>query len=173
VSSQDSPYPDSAETGASGAFTLAPSRTRDRYWLHALLLALTLVTTSMVGAAMQSDFERNVPFELERSLELFGFFWSHPGALLQGVPYSLTLLLILLAHEFGHYLAAAFHQVDSSLPFFLEIVEKEAVEEKLWLCKTRRTAKLGKVEYLTELAYPCENVRPFAESGQDEIALRE
>src|ERR1035441_7039615 len=41
------------------------------------------------------------------------------SALLQGLPYSLTLLLILLAHEFGHYLASAFHQVDSSLPYFL------------------------------------------------------
>ena len=98
---------------------LAGSRTRDRYWLHALLFALTLVTTCMVGAAMQYDFERNVPFELDRSLGLWGFFWSHPAALLQGVPYSLTLLLILLAHEFGHYLAAVFHQVDSSLPYFL------------------------------------------------------
>ena len=102
-----------------GAFALAPSRTRDRYWLHALLFALTLVTTCMVGAAMQYDFDRNVPFDLDRSLELTGFFWSHPAALLQGLPYSFTLLLILLSHEFGHYLASVFHQVDSSLPFFL------------------------------------------------------
>jgi membrane-associated protease RseP (regulator of RpoE activity) len=68
---------------------------------------------------MQSDFERNVPFELEHSLELWGFFWDHPAALLQGLPYSLTLLLILLAHEFGHYGASVFHQVDSSFPYFL------------------------------------------------------
>jgi membrane-associated protease RseP (regulator of RpoE activity) len=87
--------------------------------VYALLFALTLVTTCMVGAAMQSDFERNVPFELEHGLELWDYFRSHPAALLQGLPYSLTLLLILLAHEFGHYLAAVFHQVDSSLPFFL------------------------------------------------------
>jgi membrane-associated protease RseP (regulator of RpoE activity) len=122
VSSQDSspaPYPDSAETGTGGVYPFAPPRTRERYWLYALLFALTLVTTCMVGAAMQNDFERNVPFELERGLELSGFFWSHPSALLQGLPYSLTLLSILLAHEFGHYLASAFHQVDASLPFFL------------------------------------------------------
>jgi membrane-associated protease RseP (regulator of RpoE activity) len=37
----------------------------------------------------------------------------------QGLPYSLTLLLILLAHEFGHYVASAFHRVDASLPYFL------------------------------------------------------
>jgi membrane-associated protease RseP (regulator of RpoE activity) len=122
VSPQDSspaPYADSAEIGTGGADVFAPPRTRERYWLYALLFALTLVTTCMVGAAMQNDFERNVPFELEHSLELWDYFWSHPAALLQGLPYSLTLLLILLAHEFGHYLAAVFHQVDSSLPFFL------------------------------------------------------
>ena len=52
-----------------------PTRTRERYWLYSLLFALTLVTTSLVGAVMQNDFERNVPFDLERSLELWGFFW--------------------------------------------------------------------------------------------------
>jgi membrane-associated protease RseP (regulator of RpoE activity) len=119
VSSQDSPYPDSAGIGTGGAFALAPPRTRERYWLHALLFALTLVTTCMVGAAMQSDFDRNVPFELEHTLELSGFLRYHPAALLQGLPYSLTLMLILLAHEFGHYLASAFHQVDASLPYFM------------------------------------------------------
>jgi membrane-associated protease RseP (regulator of RpoE activity) len=122
VSPQDSspaPYPDSAENGTGSAHAFALPRTRERYWLYSLLFALTLVTTCMVGATMQSDFERSVPFDLEHSLELWGYFWRHPAALLQGLPYSLTLLLILLAHEFGHYLASAFHQVDASLPYFL------------------------------------------------------
>ena len=35
------------------------------------------------------------------------------------MPFSLTLLTILLAHEFGHYLAAQFHRVDASLPYFM------------------------------------------------------
>src|SRR5260370_3669491 len=68
---------------------------------------------------MQSDFERHVPLDLERSLELWGFFWTRPSARLQGWPYSLTLRLILLAHEFGHYVASVFHRVDASLPYFL------------------------------------------------------
>jgi membrane-associated protease RseP (regulator of RpoE activity) len=121
VSSQDSPYPDSAETGTGGAYAFAPprERERERYWLYALLFGLTLVTTCMVGATMQNDFERNVPFELEHTLELSGFLRYHPAALLQGLPYSFTLMLILLAHEFGHYLASAFHRVDASLPYFL------------------------------------------------------
>ena len=90
VSSQDSspaPYADSAENGTGGAYPLAPPRTRERYWRYALLFALTLATTCMVGAAMQNDFERNVPFDVEHSLELWGYFRSHPAALLQGLPY--------------------------------------------------------------------------------------
>ena len=47
------------------------------------------------------------------------FFWRHPAMLLSGLPFSLTLLAILLAHEFGHYLAALYHGVDASLPYFL------------------------------------------------------
>ena len=45
--------------------------------------------------------------------------WQHPAVLLQGLPFSLTLLPILLAHEFGHYLAAVYHRVDASLPYFM------------------------------------------------------
>ena len=122
MSSQDSspaPYPHSAEIGTGSAYAFAPSHTRERYWLYSLLFALTLVTTCLVGAAMQSDFERNIPFDLEHSLELWGYFWRHPAELVQGLPYSLTLLLILLAHEFGHYVASTFHRVDASLPYFL------------------------------------------------------
>ena len=42
-----------------------------------------------------------------------------PGRLLRGLPFSLTLMTILLAHEFGHYLACVYYRVDASLPYFL------------------------------------------------------
>ena len=95
------------------------ARSRERYWLHGLLFFITLLTTTLVGAAMQSDFNRGVPFDMEHSFSLYSVFWRHPGVLLGGLPFSLTLLTILLAHEFGHYLAALFHRVDASLPYFL------------------------------------------------------
>lgn len=94
-------------------------RTRDRMWLHSLLFALTLLATTAVGAAMQIDFDRNLPFDVERAFSLYPWFWRHPSAMLQGLPFSLTLLAILLAHEFGHYLAAVYHGVDASLPYFI------------------------------------------------------
>jgi membrane-associated protease RseP (regulator of RpoE activity) len=92
---------------------------RERYWLYGLLFAATLFTTTVVGAAMQRDFDLNVPFDLEHTYTLYGYFWRHPGELAGGLPFSLTLLAILTAHEFGHYFAAVYHRVESSLPYFL------------------------------------------------------
>ena len=37
-----------------------------------------------------------------------------PASLLSGLPFSLTLLTILLAHEFGHFLACLYYRVDAS-----------------------------------------------------------
>jgi membrane-associated protease RseP (regulator of RpoE activity) len=122
VSSQDfSParYPFLAGDGADQVHTFIRPRTRERYWLYSLLFALTMVSTCLVGAAMQIDFERNLPFDLERSLDLWISIWGNPALLLKGLPFSLTLLAILLAHEFGHYIAAVYHRVDASLPYFL------------------------------------------------------
>jgi membrane-associated protease RseP (regulator of RpoE activity) len=101
----------------------ARDRPRDRYWVHALLLLVTLLTTTVVGAGMAQSFNANRPYD-------FGFdgyvqMWHDvhlghtPGFLLDGLPFSLTLLSILLAHEFGHYLTARYYHVDASLPFFL------------------------------------------------------
>lgn len=45
--------------------------------------------------------------------------WRDPGALASGLPFSLTLLSILLAHELGHYIACRIHRVEASLPYFI------------------------------------------------------
>jgi membrane-associated protease RseP (regulator of RpoE activity) len=36
-----------------------------------------------------------------------------------GLPFSLTLLGVLMAHEFGHYLACRYYRVNASLPYFI------------------------------------------------------
>lgn len=68
---------------------------------------------------MQYDFDRNLPIDVEHSIEAMSRIWRHPGELALGLPFSLTLLTILLAHEFGHYLACTFYGIDASLPYFL------------------------------------------------------
>lgn len=84
------------------------------------MFALTLASTSIVGARMQANFDRNLPsFDLERDIAAFTLLWRNPALLLPGLPFSLTLLAILLAHEFGHYFACVYYRVDASLPYFL------------------------------------------------------
>ena len=123
MSSQEfspAPYPLYADSGTGDGYVWRVPRTRDRYWLHTLLFAVTLLTTTAAGAAMQIDFNRNLPFDVERAfMRTYPWLWHHPAGLLQGLPFSLTLLTILMAHEFGHYLAAMYHRVDASLPFFI------------------------------------------------------
>jgi membrane-associated protease RseP (regulator of RpoE activity) len=95
------------------------SRVRERYWLYITLFLTTVFSTTAVGAALQFDFDRSVAFDLVHSVDFFPLFWHHPSMFLKGLPFSFTLLSILLAHEFGHYLAALYHGVDASLPYFL------------------------------------------------------
>ena len=91
-----------------------------RWWLHGLLLLLTALTTTIVGSRLASNFEANRPaFVIDEDFGFFIAIWESPALLLAGLPFSLTLLTILLAHELGHFWACRFHRIDASLPYFL------------------------------------------------------
>jgi membrane-associated protease RseP (regulator of RpoE activity) len=96
---------------------------RERYWLHLLLLVATCFTTLIVGARMEFNFLHNLPpFAAgEEYLPFFPIGWvlAQPSRLLLGIPFSLTLLTILLAHEMGHYLFCRYYGVRATLPFFI------------------------------------------------------
>lgn len=128
MSSQDfSPVPSPSLTGNgigarldTSAAWLPQARRPRRLWLHIILFLLTLFSTTVVGARMQHNFQRNLPFfDIEHDLDAFFYGWMQPGLILNGLPFSLTLLTILMAHEFGHYLACVYYRVDASLPYFL------------------------------------------------------
>jgi hypothetical protein len=112
------PYPFSAEEGPGAEFE-PPSPPPNRYWVHGLLFLLTMLTTTVVGVALQSAFDRNLPFDVEQNLETYALVWRHPAVLFRGLPFSLTLAAILLAHEFGHYLACLYYRIYATLPYFL------------------------------------------------------
>jgi membrane-associated protease RseP (regulator of RpoE activity) len=99
---------------------LPRGRPKNRLWLHALLLAATLFTTTLVGAHMEYNFAHNLPFfDLNRDLDIFTVGFRSLAIFEGGLPFSLTLLAILMAHEMGHYLACVYYSVDATLPFFL------------------------------------------------------
>ena len=97
---------------ASFARPLRPPKFQSRLRLHALLLVVTIVTTTLTGAEHYASF-----------ISEFG---AHPitlrwGLLLQGLWYSGTLIGILGAHEMGHYLLCRRYNVDASLPYFIPL----------------------------------------------------
>jgi membrane-associated protease RseP (regulator of RpoE activity) len=73
-----------------------------RLLLHLGLLLATVVTTIIAGALQQGV----NPLET-------------PELLSKGIPFSFTLLLILGAHEMGHYQVSRRHRLDVTLPYFI------------------------------------------------------
>jgi membrane-associated protease RseP (regulator of RpoE activity) len=95
-------------------------RRKPRYGLHALLFLLTVVTTTVVGARMAESFRNDRPaVDLGQDLFSYARLLTEPSRLAEGLPFSLTLLVILLAHEMGHYVACVYYRLDASLPYFL------------------------------------------------------
>lgn len=79
-------------------------------WINLLLFVLTVLSTLYVGMFYSDKVQVNE--------------WlmpTNPLYLLEGWPFSLSLLSILLAHEFGHYFAARIHKLAVSLPFFIPL----------------------------------------------------
>ena len=70
-------------------------------FVHASLFIITLLTTILAGVQwLNKD-----PWELT----------NFPS----GVTYGILIILFLASHEFGHYIAARYHRVKVTLPFFL------------------------------------------------------
>ena len=81
---------------------------RHRYSRHILLFVVTFLTATFCQAF--------IPL-WSRDPNLLQFFtWT---TFVHGLWQSVPLLTILSAHEFGHYFACRYHDVDATLPFFL------------------------------------------------------
>jgi membrane-associated protease RseP (regulator of RpoE activity) len=100
-------------------FTQSRVRSKHRRWLHGLLFGLTFISTTVYGAAVVACF--NARQQLNTDLIWAGYpLLFHGNAnLLAGLQFSIPLLLILLAHEMGHYIACKRWHVEATLPFFL------------------------------------------------------
>jgi hypothetical protein len=97
---------------------------KKRYWLYLLMLLLTVFTTLVVGSHFDYNYRHQQPILADEDNSYIPFFpldlvWHHPSRLLLGIPFSASLLLILLAHEMGHYLYCVHYGVDATLPFFI------------------------------------------------------
>jgi len=95
-------------------------RFQHNYKLHIALFLVTLFTTTFasnqvleylylwLGGAVQAG-----PHPLTLFLD--------PHIIISGLMFSAPLLIILSAHEFGHYVACRIHKVDATLPYYLPL----------------------------------------------------
>lgn len=115
------PDPSSPELWA--AESLATKRTTwslpRLWWLNGLLLLCTAVSTTVFGYTLVASFSAGRPFNENDFLHSFQLLLHADHRLLDGLIFSVPLLLILLAHEMGHYVVCMKRSVDATLPVFL------------------------------------------------------
>jgi membrane-associated protease RseP (regulator of RpoE activity) len=104
------------------AFVAEPGRRRP-YWLNVLLLLSTLFTTLVIGARLQYNFVHDLPaYDADTYAFTFlhlGWIIHQPRLILMGIPFSFTLMGILLAHELGHFLFCEWNRVYATWPYFI------------------------------------------------------
>ncbi len=78
------------------------------YPLHALLFAATLLCTTWAGT-----------FWIGRPADLGKGVLPFLSGLRTGLPFSLSLVVFLTVHEFGHFFATAAHRIRATLPYYI------------------------------------------------------
>ena len=76
--------------------------TKPKFKLNILLFLATLATTVIAGAIQQGINPIENPFQISK-----------------GIPFALALIVILSAHELGHYITSKRHRIDVTLPYFI------------------------------------------------------
>jgi membrane-associated protease RseP (regulator of RpoE activity) len=97
----------------------APRRRGRRKRLPLVLFLLTCVSTCLAGATgwMPAEYLLTAVFGQD-AMPLRRALISHWA---DGLIYMVCVLGILLTHEMGHFLAAVWHRIPASLPFFLPL----------------------------------------------------
>lgn len=70
--------------------------------LHLSLFVVTFFTTLIAGA-------------LQQGLDII----DNPSSIIDGLPFAVTLMTILLCHEFAHYIASHLNHTKATLPYFI------------------------------------------------------
>ncbi len=78
------------------------------YLLHGGLFIVTFITTTMAGAEWTNG----------KSILADSYTWADFAS---GLPYSICFLMILTAHEFGHYFVAVYYRVRTTLPYYIPL----------------------------------------------------
>ncbi|MBI5351541.1 MAG: site-2 protease family protein [Chloroflexi bacterium] len=84
---------------------------KDKVSTNIILFVLTVFSVMLAGA------EPDGPFPADFGGQMLMLFKS----ILSGWPFAVSLLGILLAHEFGHYFMSRYHKTPATLPYFIPL----------------------------------------------------
>jgi len=91
--------------------TTPPKQKTGNPWINVILFVLTVFSVMLAGATPEGPLPNS--------------FGGQMLALLQNIftgwPFALSLMGILLAHEFGHYLVSRYHKTPATLPYFIPL----------------------------------------------------
>lgn len=132
MESSDQPYQFTEVEPARQRFDAAPifldspresELSKSRVLLHIVLFILTAATAMLTGAAWRVNPPESLPLMQWLLAKVTTVFTETAAGnyalLIDGLIYSFTLLLILGAHEFGHYFACRYYGIRATLPFFM------------------------------------------------------
>ncbi len=88
-----------------------PVKEKTKILLPVSLFIVTFITTTLAGYEWMKGIAG--PIELYQ--------------LSAALPYSLSILFFLACHEFGHYFAARYHKVVTTLPYFIPFISLEGL----------------------------------------------
>ena len=84
-------------------------------WVNVALFGLTCLSTAVMGTALMAMYTNS----LDDLLPFLSQIVRSPAVLLNGLPFSLAIMTILLGHEMGHYLTCRYYGIDATLPYFI------------------------------------------------------
>lgn len=84
------------------------NKSTKNYLIQGILFLSTFICTTLAGAT----------WTYGKSIFSGDFTWADFES---GLPYSICFLSILTVHEFGHYLTAKYHRIDSTLPYYIPL----------------------------------------------------
>ncbi|MBO9369005.1 MAG: site-2 protease family protein [Chloroflexi bacterium] len=117
-----------------------PPGNTGRPLINLVLFLLTLISVLITAASMGNPYAAPPRNASE--------------ALAQGWPFTLSLLAILLAHEFGHYLMSRYHKTAATLPYFIPLPLLSPLGTMGAVIQMRQTPKNRRVLFDIGIAGP-------------------
>jgi hypothetical protein len=88
-------------------------------WLNLLLFLVTCLSAFFVGITWSVSYTYSEQLTGDSQFVLSPQVFTEPTVIRLSLVYAAVLIVILLGHEMGHYLACRYYRIEATLPFFI------------------------------------------------------